>query len=612
MRRLSNLPSGIPLPEEIVIPGDLPENEENNLLNIGVKSEPQDDEYIFKGPAAVSTENEHHSNSRKKNKNKLQHEDNLPCVPKEMSVLETVSFGVDFFENSKGKLLLEDSMLINKWLDNLDNTESTDNCKIDKNSRYFNNAGECGVLDPTGVNFNNDSVEKRSLSKDTYPSSSEGYKSDSSELRDKPNRKKTNEDQLIHGRDCDNVDVVKETNALEKLDSEDVYTENSLEINHNKVVEDSGLCEKEEHQKIMSEKNDPQTKVKSTKKQNVVTSDSSDEDRVGENTDDPRTEEDREKLNQIPIMITFQVCPLHSILTRASIPTAAQKAEIKKLKLEVKTGPFNKVENETIMENWRKFCEEYGFSGNPGAFVNFSRKLHQEQITGFLRYLGRGLENRMLHLIHARFKIMVQKSKTKCGRFSTEEDRKILEYFSESRSRHPFSDLAKILKRTKCSIAKRYEKLKEYQATSKTRVDWTPELMGKFLKHLKRITKCDIGSLQHRPITLDEWKKLSEKMAPISIKKLRFAWENTIYPRLYANEGVNLRKIKKKIIKMLIKQKETDWRTLNWKDIAKKNPRFYTVEEKQANLKDSLDYLNDALLKYDLIPTTHKFTKIKH
>ncbi|KAJ8928115.1 hypothetical protein NQ314_019341 [Rhamnusium bicolor] len=306
--------------------------------------------------------------------------------------------------------------------------------------------------------------------------------------------------------------------------------------------------------------------------------------------------DDIETVQRMSIVLPFPVPPLHSILTRTTTPSKEQLGEIKRQNLEVKTGPFSKEEDRMIIDNWKRFYKEHDLTVNPSLFIKFPRRMKLREKTDFLRYLAHGLDNRLLHRVHARFKHLVKMPHLKSGRFSPEEDEKLLNFINEAKLSNPFATL------------------------------WTLPMVDRLVVNMKNVTKCDkVKHLKHKKLTEREWKKLSKKMDNIPVRKLQRAWNVTIYPRLFA-KSVNLKTMKEDIIHILYKRNETDWKTVNWKEIAenykgftpqkiymmfKTLVNFHVPDTKRKNLAECLEYLEHILLKQSKISTPHRFKKFK-
>ncbi|KRT85801.1 hypothetical protein AMK59_2015 [Oryctes borbonicus] len=121
--------------------------------------------------------------------------------------------------------------------------------------------------------------------------------------------------------------------------------------------------------------------------------------------------EKNEKLRQLTVNITWNVPLSHMIETRiSSCPTKKQQQQFFNLGIKFITGPFTIKEDETIKENFKCFCAEHWLEHNPTPFLCLrygqASILNKEERVKFGRYLGRGLENRKLHCIYSRFKVL--------------------------------------------------------------------------------------------------------------------------------------------------------------------------------------------------------------
>ncbi|XP_018567822.1 MATH and LRR domain-containing protein PFE0570w [Anoplophora glabripennis] len=338
-------------------------------------------------------------------------------------------------------------------------------------------------------------------------------------------------------------------------------------------------------------------------------------------TDPEELEDDIEKLRNLIVLFPFSIPPLHALTTRTTTPTKELLEKIRQQNLSIKSGPFSKEEDEKIIENWKQLCREHGLGMNPSLFFKFPTKMKMETKVDILRYLAHDMDDRLVHRVYIRFRHLLQQDHIKTGRFTPEEDEMLLEFLRNTHSGRPFSDLSKLLRRTKTSVERRYNLLTN---NDNKVTHWTVEMVDRFVKALMKITKCEkVKKLKHREFTNKEWQKLSKKLDNIPIKKLQRAWKVTIYPRLFSKE-VDMREVKEDIINILCDRNETDWRTVNWKEIAKHFKgvtadkiymmfkqliHFHVPRHKRSDLKECLDFLNSMLSRYGRLHSTHKFKK---
>ncbi|KAJ8919883.1 hypothetical protein NQ315_006412 [Exocentrus adspersus] len=334
-------------------------------------------------------------------------------------------------------------------------------------------------------------------------------------------------------------------------------------------------------------------------------------------------QDDSDKLRSLHVNLPFPVPPVHVILTGISLPKKGQLQKLKKANIPVKTGPFSTAEDELIIQNWKQFCKEYDLSMNAAPFIKFPIRMNPITKLNIVRYLAHGLDDRPLNRVYIRFRMLCKKHRIKVGRFSKEEDKAILDYMDTTNSTRPFRDLAELLNRTCLSVEKRYDRLREAY-TEKFSV--TLPVAEKFINKLMKIAHCgDVNELKDKKFTMKEWRKLSRKMDGVPVIKLQQAWTLKIYPRLFSKE-TDVRKVKLRLMRILWERNETDWRTVNWKEIAKHfkgfTPQklytmikqlavFHVPKDKHGSLKECLEFLKVKIKSYRQLPYTCKFKKIR-
>jgi hypothetical protein len=343
-----------------------------------------------------------------------------------------------------------------------------------------------------------------------------------------------------------------------------------------------------------------------------------------ENMEDEYRLDERElnRLNDLSVLLPWVIPPLHLIETRVTLsPTASQKVLIEALDIDVKMGKFSHLEDEQIKKNWDEFCELHDIPHDPTPFlVLVNKDLFRERLK-FVQFLAHGLENRLLCSVYKRFKRLFSNQKHKSGRFTAQENWVIVEYMTKTCSRTPYADLARILNRDKLAVEKRCARL----LGKKEPVKWNLKKIGEFMGHLADITDVsDPNELKYRPISTEEWQELSEVLK-VPVMKLRRAWLCTIHPRLFVKKSMKYNVIKENLVVRMIENHETDWRTVNWDEIAKDFEGFtgaklnklikelvsyHVPKEKQSNLKESLQFLNENVIKQNQL-RNHKLRKIK-
>ncbi|CAG9816121.1 unnamed protein product [Phaedon cochleariae] len=308
------------------------------------------------------------------------------------------------------------------------------------------------------------------------------------------------------------------------------------------------------------------------------------------------TELEKEILKSLTIFLPFPIPPLHKTILYRKIPEDVQH-------LSIKSGAFSKDEDNVIMNNWKQFCDEHNLDVKPCAFFHVGRLKKIERIK-FLQYISHGLDDRLPSRVFARFKKIYENMSIRRGRFSQKEDKEILRFMKEhGDSDYPFVNLAKILNRNNTAVLKRYETLTNTKNQSK--LTWTADLSGKLIRRMMRIGKCErVEDLENLQLSTEQWNKLSRKM-DMSVKKLRRGWKITVYPRLFSKASIL--EVKNKIFHLLKERKESDWRKVDWKEIAKHfvgfTPEkvynlfrtlvnFHVPKNKQSDLGECLKVLN--------------------
>ncbi|XP_023028164.2 uncharacterized protein isoform X1 [Leptinotarsa decemlineata] len=315
-----------------------------------------------------------------------------------------------------------------------------------------------------------------------------------------------------------------------------------------------------------------------------------------------------EVLKNLVIVLPFNIPPLHVNVERPSRPTLD---EIKASRdFSVKTGAYSQKEDQTIKNNWKRFCKEHNLNIEPAAFFKFPRKMAKEEKVKFMQYISHGLENRPPRRVYLRFKTIFGNLVKITGRFTKAEDEQIIEFMETTSSKKPFVDLGRILNRPSNSVERHYLRICEQK-----KIFWTPSKAEQLINCMLKVAKLESPyQLENQKLTAKQWKKVSKKMEGIPVIKLQRAWNITIYPRLFADGDLAM--AKRLVIDILDERQETDWRLVDWKEISRKFPGFspeklYMMfkklvihnvpEELQKDLKKSIE-----CLKEKGIAPTHK------
>ncbi|XP_066599851.1 uncharacterized protein [Prorops nasuta] len=179
--------------------------------------------------------------------------------------------------------------------------------------------------------------------------------------------------------------------------------------------------------------------------------------------------EAKSKLGRLYVKLEETVLPQHKIETYAGThpPTSQMKKEFEKFVL-IKKGLFSPEEDDIIVHNWKKFCTLHEWDPEivqpflifrKGTTSLYIRSLRQRR--RFVQFLAQGLPNRTLYSVYYRFRNLY--SNHLQTRYKPEDDAAILAYIENNTNineKRKFSDLAKILNRTRASVWRRYRLLK--------------------------------------------------------------------------------------------------------------------------------------------------------
>ncbi|XP_076242947.1 uncharacterized protein LOC143184527 isoform X2 [Calliopsis andreniformis] len=159
----------------------------------------------------------------------------------------------------------------------------------------------------------------------------------------------------------------------------------------------------------------------------------------------------------------------HEIETRAgSRPPTHQ--EIKKFEKfsAIKKGCFHPSEDQIISNNWKSFCKLHNWDSRKVQPFLLLREENVAYIRSkiqrrrFVQFLADGLPNRTLYSVYHRFRNLYQERLQR--RFLPEEDKMILNHLERNINldeKRKYADLAKVLKRSRASIWRRYMLLKK-------------------------------------------------------------------------------------------------------------------------------------------------------
>lgn len=274
-------------------------------------------------------------------------------------------------------------------------------------------------------------------------------------------------------------------------------------------------------------------------------------------------EDEKVILSKLCITLPFDdIPPLHNI-SRPSKPTQ-EETERGKL-LNAKMGPYSKEEDEQIKENWNNFCKDHDLTLPPSVFFRFHRCMKKKEKIKFMQYLAHKLDNRHPFNVHFRFQRLYIDKNIKSGRFTEEEDKEILKFLKETCSVTPYRDLGILLGRSAHAIRRRCFVLENGYHEKK--VEWNLDLTKRLIEGMLTITgKERVEDLENVSLNSSQWRQLSDMLDNIPSRKLYSSWYVNIHPKLFLKE--NIEEVKRDLVKMMLINKERDYRTVNWKKYA--------------------------------------------
>ncbi|KAL3285314.1 hypothetical protein HHI36_019423 [Cryptolaemus montrouzieri] len=325
----------------------------------------------------------------------------------------------------------------------------------------------------------------------------------------------------------------------------------------------------------------------------------------------------REEVQQLDIVTPWSIPLMHRIAFYVSNhPSASQRRDLKAAGLEPKTGKFTKDEDRQILQNWREFCEQHEWNEDnyepflKGSFLSKRGVLGKNQLHKFVQYISHGLDDRLMYSVYSRFqRLFLSQKEWESGRFTSEDDRIILDYVDSEKSNAPFVDLEDILKRSRKAILKRFQLLQSKRKLKSERVFWNKELTEQLMANIIEVTcSANLSELKYHQVTTQEWQKISKRMN-ISVEKLKRAWVYNFHPRFFNDKYVDkVAEAKKKLVD-LISARYTDWREINWHELSKEFDDTFSNAKlckllkdmvsisvppnKRTNLQEVIKYLKD-------------------
>lgn len=170
------------------------------------------------------------------------------------------------------------------------------------------------------------------------------------------------------------------------------------------------------------------------------------------------------KLRNLIITLTHEVPPQHEIESCAG-SHALTKEEAQQFEqiIPMKKGVYDPDEDRIIAHNWKTFCKLHDWNKkNVTPFLllrqtNRSYIRNKRQRKRFVQFLANGLPRRSLYSVYHRFRTLYEPRVQR--RYDPEEDQIILTHIENNpnlENKRKYADLAKILRRTRGSIWRRY------------------------------------------------------------------------------------------------------------------------------------------------------------
>ena len=183
------------------------------------------------------------------------------------------------------------------------------------------------------------------------------------------------------------------------------------------------------------------------------------------------SEKDAKILRQMQVSLRNPVLPQHQIESRAGSrpPTHDEVVKFEEFAA-IKRGSFDPSEDKIINNNWKAFCKLHNWKcSKVQQFLvlrieNTTHIRSKKQRRMFVQFLADGLPNRTLYSVYHRFRNLYAERLQR--RFQPDEDEMILNHLERNPNldeKRKYSELAKVLKRTRVSIWRRYRLLKKNQ-----------------------------------------------------------------------------------------------------------------------------------------------------
>ncbi|CAH1101112.1 unnamed protein product [Psylliodes chrysocephalus] len=408
---------------------------------------------------------------------------------------------------------------------------------------------------------------------------------------------------MDHVNNSVNIDDTDKNSKTHKLNVDDVFSDDIEEESSNKIKR--RMVQTRRSSSYVSDRGDVIKSKKIRRTRSLSERSASDSDSnlnvTGYDVYD-LTEEELHILRTLSIQLPFEdrIPPLHMI-QRASKPTAQDVANAKIIN--AKFGSFTKDEDAQIIKNWKRFLKIHKLNVRPFVFFKFRRHWNFLEKIKFLQFLAHKLNDRMPFRVHARFKTIFESKEVKKGRYTFDEDKKIIEFMHKTLSTKPFYELGILLNRPATSVQMRYAHLTSDK--NKSPIKWTTYMSERMVKAMMEIVKTEnVKDLEHYVFKEAEWKQLSEILDNIPPRKLQRAWKITIHSRLFM-KGTK-QDIERQLINMMIENGEDDFRAISWQNYAdqfrgvtarKLNDTFRILvrnvpKKLKTDLKSTLEYIS--------------------
>lgn len=181
------------------------------------------------------------------------------------------------------------------------------------------------------------------------------------------------------------------------------------------------------------------------------------------------SQSDSMKLFNLQVQLRHTVPPQHEIETRAGshMPSKEQIEKFEKI-VPIKRGLYTIDEDSIIVSNWKVFCKIHDWDIkkiHPFLQLRVGTNTYIRNVRErrrFVQLLADGLPNRTLYSVYHRFRNLYENNVQR--RYKPDEDQMIINHLENNPSldeRRKYTDLAKVLRRTRNSIWRRYRILKK-------------------------------------------------------------------------------------------------------------------------------------------------------